>query len=163
MQVSIFAVIAAAASFAAALPTGTTATATTTAAATATASCTPGSFHKHTVKSGETLTTIAARYKSGICDIASANKLANPNSIGLGQLLLVPTDVCNPDNTSCLTPAASGTCVVNGQPTYTIQSGDTFFIVAQRLGITTDAITGANPGVTPETLQVGQVINIPVC
>ncbi|OLN95523.1 Intracellular hyphae protein 1-like protein 2 [Colletotrichum chlorophyti] len=165
MQSSILVVLAAAASFVAALPTAasSTASATVSAAPTATASCKVGHFHKHTVKSGETLTTIAERYHSGICDIAWLNKLQNPNVIDLGQLLLIPTDLCNPDNTSCLTPPGTGTCVVNGQPKYTIQSGDTFFVLGQRFGITTESIIAANPGVVPEQLQIGQVINIPVC
>ncbi|GJC88437.1 intracellular hyphae protein 1 [Colletotrichum liriopes] len=159
MQVSIFTVLAAAASFVAALPT-----ATTTAAATPSATCGKlGNFHKTTVKSGQTLTTIAERYNSGICDIASLNKLANPNVINVGQVLLVPVDVCNPDNTSCLAPSGEATCVTGGPATYTIKSGDTFFVVAQSLGITTDSLTGANPGVVPENLQIGQVINVPVC
>ncbi|WYZ35512.1 hypothetical protein EsH8_X_000159 [Colletotrichum jinshuiense] len=150
MQISIFTVLAAAAGFAAALP--------------APATCGKlGNFHKTTVKAGQTLTTIAERWNSGICDIAWQNKLANPNVIFVGQVLLVPVDVCEPDNTSCLTPAGEATCVTGGEPTYTIKSGDTFFVVAQSLGITTDSLTGANPGVVPENLQIGQVINVPVC
>nr|XP_036574142.1 Intracellular hyphae protein 1-like protein 2 [Colletotrichum truncatum]KAF6780530.1 Intracellular hyphae protein 1-like protein 2 [Colletotrichum truncatum] len=164
MQISILAAVIAASSFVAALPTGTscdTPTATTTT--TPTASCKPGHFKKHKVKSGETLTTIAERYNSGICDIAWLNKLENPNVIDLGQLLLVPTKLCNPDNESCLTSPGTGTCVPNGEPTYTIKSGDTFFVLGQRFGITTESIIAANPGVKPESLEIGQVINIPVC
>ncbi|KAI4111078.1 MAG: hypothetical protein LQ339_000806 [Xanthoria mediterranea] len=44
---------------------------------------------------------------------------------------------------------------------YTIQSGDTFWAIAQKLGITVDALQAANPGVNPTTLQVGQTINLP--
>ncbi len=44
---------------------------------------------------------------------------------------------------------------------YSIQPGDTFFKLAQRYGTTVEAIMQANPGVSPENLQVGQVINIP--
>ncbi|KAI8238660.1 Intracellular hyphae protein 1 [Colletotrichum sp. SAR 10_99] len=161
MQLSIFTVLAAAASAVVALPA-----ATPTAAATATPSATCGkigNFHKTTVKAGQTLTTIAQRYNSGICDIAWQNKLANPNVIFAGQVLLVPVDVCNPDNTSCITPTGEATCVTGGPATYTIKSGDTFFVVAQSLGITTDSLTGANPGVAAESLKVGQVIKVPVC
>lgn len=44
---------------------------------------------------------------------------------------------------------------------YTIQSGDTFWAIAQKLGISVDALQAANPGVNPTTLQVGQIINLP--
>ncbi|KAK2042534.1 LysM domain-containing protein [Colletotrichum somersetense] len=153
MQVSIFAVFAAAASLVAALPTNITEPACGQ----------PGNFHKTTVKSGQTLTTIAERYHSGVCDIAKLNGLADPNVIYAGQELLVPVNVCNPDNTSCQKPVGEATCVKDGPATYVINSGDTFYVVAQKLGITTDSLTGANPGVAPESLKAGQVINVPVC
>ena len=45
---------------------------------------------------------------------------------------------------------------------YTIQPGDTYFLLAQRFGTTVAAIQAANPGVDPNNLQIGQVICIPV-
>ncbi len=45
--------------------------------------------------------------------------------------------------------------------TYTIQPGDTFFKLAQRFGTTVQAIQAVNPGVDPNRLQIGQVINLP--
>jgi LysM repeat protein len=44
---------------------------------------------------------------------------------------------------------------------YTIQSGDNFSAIAERLGLDLDAVLTANPGVKPEELEVGQVINLP--
>ncbi|KAL8743429.1 MAG: hypothetical protein Q9190_004214 [Brigantiaea leucoxantha] len=44
---------------------------------------------------------------------------------------------------------------------YTIQSGDSFWSIAQKLGISVDALQAANPGVNAQSLQVGQVINLP--
>jgi LysM repeat protein len=44
---------------------------------------------------------------------------------------------------------------------YTIQSGDSFSAIADRLGLDLDALLAANPGVIPEDLQVGQVVNLP--
>ncbi|KAL8647852.1 MAG: hypothetical protein Q9226_006258 [Calogaya cf. arnoldii] len=44
---------------------------------------------------------------------------------------------------------------------YTIQSGDTFWAIAQKLGVSVDALQAANPGVSPTSLQVGQTINLP--
>ncbi|HBQ29405.1 MAG TPA: peptidoglycan-binding protein, partial [Desulfotomaculum sp.] len=45
--------------------------------------------------------------------------------------------------------------------TYTIKSGDTFFLLAQRFNVGVAAIQQANPGVNPNQLTIGQVINIP--
>ncbi|EFJ39814.1 hypothetical protein VOLCADRAFT_100511 [Volvox carteri f. nagariensis] len=44
---------------------------------------------------------------------------------------------------------------------YTIQAGDTYWILAQRRGTTVGAIQSLNPGVDPNRLQIGQVINVP--
>jgi LysM repeat protein len=44
----------------------------------------------HTVQSGETLGTIAAEYGLTTAAVASANGLANPNLIRLGQRLIIP-------------------------------------------------------------------------
>jgi LysM repeat protein len=44
----------------------------------------------HTVESGETLNTIARDYGISVEAIASANGLANPNLIRVGQRLLIP-------------------------------------------------------------------------
>lgn len=42
---------------------------------------------------------------------------------------------------------------------YTVQSGDTFWSVSQKLGISVEALDAANPGVRAENLQVGQALN----
>jgi LysM repeat protein len=44
---------------------------------------------------------------------------------------------------------------------YTIQSGDTLSAIAERLSLDLAAVLGANPGIKPEDLKVGQVINLP--
>ncbi|MGB9904168.1 MAG: DUF3794 and LysM peptidoglycan-binding domain-containing protein [Desulfotomaculales bacterium] len=56
---------------------------------------------------------------------------------------------------------APGVCPPGEVITYTIQPGDTFFNLAQRFNTSVEAIIQANPGVNPNNLQVGQVINIP--
>jgi len=45
--------------------------------------------------------------------------------------------------------------------TYKIQSGDTFYDLAGKFGVTMQAIATANPSVDPNRLQIGQTINIP--
>ncbi|RNC28607.1 MAG: putative peptidoglycan endopeptidase LytE [Candidatus Dichloromethanomonas elyunquensis] len=45
---------------------------------------------------------------------------------------------------------------------YRIKQGDTFNILAQRFNTTIKAITSVNPGVSPNNLQVGQSICIPI-
>ena len=44
---------------------------------------------------------------------------------------------------------------------YTIKSGDTLYLLAQRYNTTVEAIMRLNPGIDPKNLQIGQVICIP--
>jgi LysM repeat protein len=48
-----------------------------------------------------------------------------------------------------------------GGTLYTIQAGDTFFLLSQRFNVPLDAILAANPGVDPNNLQIGQRVCIP--
>lgn len=48
-----------------------------------------------------------------------------------------------------------------GGQLYTIQSGDTFYKIAQRFRISLVNLLAANPGVDPNNLRIGQVIRIP--
>ena len=45
--------------------------------------------------------------------------------------------------------------------TYTVQSGDTLSSIAQRYGVTVEAISQANEITNPNQIQVGQVLTIP--
>lgn len=48
-----------------------------------------------------------------------------------------------------------------GGTLYTIQAGDTFFLLSQRFNVPLDNIIAANPGVDPNNLQIGQLVCIP--
>ena len=46
-------------------------------------------------------------------------------------------------------------------PTYVVEPGDTLFGIAQQFGLTLEALQRANPDVSAEALQIGQVLIIP--
>lgn len=48
-----------------------------------------------------------------------------------------------------------------GGNTYTIRDGDTLATIAERLGITLEALRTANPGIDAGALRVGDTINLP--
>lgn len=54
----------------------------------------------------------------------------------------------------------SHTCPGGSQP-YTIQAGDTIYLLAIRFHTSVDAIMRLNPGINPNALMIGQVICIP--
>uniref|UniRef100_UPI0032600172 LysM peptidoglycan-binding domain-containing protein n=1 Tax=Clostridium sp. NkU-1 TaxID=1095009 RepID=UPI0032600172 len=48
-----------------------------------------------------------------------------------------------------------------GMQSYTIQAGDTLWLISRRHSISVDEIMEANPGINPNRLFIGQVICIP--
>ncbi|TLD34054.1 hypothetical protein PspLS_00288 [Pyricularia sp. CBS 133598] len=140
------------------------ATPTSAAPPAATGTCTPGPIVDYTVQGSDTLTIVSQKLNSGICNIAKLNNLANPNFIALGAVLKVPTAPCAIDNISCLAKQSdNNTCATGVSPYYTIASGDTFFLVAQKFNLSVEALQAANAGVDPLLLQLGQVIKVPIC
>ncbi|MGI6364254.1 MAG: LysM peptidoglycan-binding domain-containing protein [Bacillota bacterium] len=98
------------------------------------------------IQAGDTFFTLAQRFGTTVQAIQQANPGVNPNNLQIGQ------QICIPQGQAPSCP--------NGF-LYTIQAGDTFFLLAQRFGTTVQAIQQANPGVNPNNLQIGQQICIP--
>ena len=109
----------------------------------------PGGF-LYTIRSGDTFFLLAQRFGTTVEAIRRANPGVDPNNLQIGQVICIPVSGPGP------TPSCPGGFL------YTIRSGDTFFLLAQRFGTTVEAIRRANPGVDPNNLQIGQVICIPV-
>lgn len=63
--------------------------------------------------------------------------------------------------TAAGSPAASATPTPGGERSYTVQSGDTLSGIAARFDTTVEAIEALNPGLNPNTLQIGAVLKIP--
>ena len=112
-------------------------------------SCPSGSF-AYTIRSGDTLWILAQRYNTTVEAIMRINPGINPNNLQIGQVICIPGGT-TPPPTSCPT----------GSFRYTIRSGDTLWLLAQRYNTTVEAIMRINPGIDPNNLQIGQVICIP--
>lgn len=99
-----------------------------------------GSF-EYTVRSGDTLWVLAQRYGTTVDAIKSLNGLTS-NILNIGQILKIPT----PTDYNYFE--------------YTVRSGDTLWVLAQRYGTTVAAIKSLN-GLTSDLLSIGQVLLIP--
>jgi len=111
-----------------------------------------GTTTTYTVQSGDSLWKIAQRFGVSVDDIIRANNLTN-NTLQIGQVLQIPT-------TSRTTPPSPPTPTPPTTISYTVQRGDSLWEIANRYGITVDALKRAN-NLTSNTLQIGQVLQIP--
>lgn len=86
----------------------------------------PASFIEHTVGRGESLATIAKRYKVSVADIRAYNTLPNPNHITRGQKLRIPAKGSTSAPAPAAPPPAASTSPAPAAPTETATpaSGD---------------------------------------
>ncbi len=109
------------------------------------ATATGGSVH--IVRPGETLSYIASRYGVTVPQLVSANHLANPNFIWVGQRILIP--------------GGSGGSQGSSGSVYVVRPGDTLTIIALRYRVSTQAIASANGISNWDLIYVGQRLRIP--
>lgn len=98
----------------------------------------------YTVQSGDTLWKISQSTRVSIAQLEQTNNITNPNSLQVGQLLVIPA-------------TATGNTT-----TYTVKSGDTLWGISQSTGVSVQGLTQANGLTNPDQLAVGQVLKIPV-
>ena len=130
-----------------------TSTATSTASATSTSSTT--SATTYTVKSGDTLSSIASSHNTTTAALTSLNSLANPNLIYVGQVLkLANTTTASTSSTSSAASTSSSAM------TYTVKSGDTLSSIASSYNTTSSTLTSLNNLSNPNLIYVGQVLKV---
>ncbi|MDF4005714.1 LysM peptidoglycan-binding domain-containing protein [Limosilactobacillus fermentum] len=130
-----------------------TSTATSTASATSTSSTTNATTY--TVKSGDTLSSIASSHNMTTAALTSLNSLANPNLIYVGQVLkLANTTTASTSSTSSAASTSSSAM------TYTVKSGDTLSSIASSYNTTTSTLTSLNNLSNPNLIYVGQVLKV---
>jgi len=107
---------------------------------------TPSSGNTYTVKSGDTLYSIARKYNITVNELKSLNNLTS-NTLSIGQILTIPTD--DQDQT----PTVIGN-------TYTVKSGDTLYSIARKYNVSVNDLKNAN-NLTSNTLSINQELVIP--
>lgn len=101
----------------------------------------------YTVKKGDTLSEIAAKYGTTYQTLASYNGIANPNKIYAGQVIKIP----------------NGTVSTSSNTTYVVKKGDTLSAIASKYGTTWQKIYQDNKSVigsNPNTIYAGQKLII---
>ena len=113
-----------------------------------------GSWEKYTVKAGDTLSGIAAKFHTTVEKLKAINGIKDANKIYAGQILNVRGTYTTGGTSS------SGTSVNYTTTTYTVVSGDTLSGIAERNGTTVAELQRLNSISNPNLIQVGQVLTI---
>ena len=93
------------------------------------------------VQKGDSLWSIANKFNMTVSELKKLNNLTN-NLLSIGQVLKIK-DSSN-----------------NGKTTYTVQKGDSLWVIANKYGITTEELKNYN-NLTSNLLSIGQVLKIP--
>lgn len=93
------------------------------------------------VQKGDSLWSIANKFNMTVSELKNLNNLTN-NLLSIGQVLKIK----NSSN--------------NGKKTYTVQKGDSLWVIANKYGITTEELKSYN-NLTSNLLSIGQVLKIP--
>ncbi|KAF4303096.1 hypothetical protein GTA08_BOTSDO09341 [Botryosphaeria dothidea] len=119
---------------------------------------------------GTTIFDVANATKRGVCDIGRYNLMVDVEILpNVGQQIVIPPEVCEPDNDTCLLPPPNSSarpCIYGGPRLYYTVNGDTYAAIARRLAITVEALMGSH-GAGGETatsvLAAGQFVKVPQC
>ncbi|WP_214746772.1 LysM peptidoglycan-binding domain-containing protein [Exiguobacterium sp. s189] len=101
----------------------------------------------YTVKSGDTLYSIARTYGVTVSALAAANNITNYSLIYVRQVLIIPGTTVIPPPTTTVK--------------YTVKSGDTLYKIATMYNTTVAKIAAANNITNVNSITVGQVLIIP--
>ena len=96
----------------------------------------------YTVKSGDTLYTLANKYNTTVNAIATLNNLSS-NNLSIGQTLKIPIST-----------------QTSTEPTYIVKSGDTLYSIARKYNTTVSELVSRN-NLKTSNLKIGQELIIP--
>ncbi|MCP9314008.1 LysM peptidoglycan-binding domain-containing protein [Liquorilactobacillus nagelii] len=127
----------------------------TTNSSSSSTSTTSSSTGTYTVKSGDSLSSIASGHGTTVSNLVSLNSISNPNVIYVGQVLKLSA---NSTSTSSNKTSSSSTTAASG--TYTVKSGDSLSGIASSHGTTVSSLASLNNISNTNLIYVGQVLKL---
>jgi LysM repeat protein len=127
-----------------------------------------GAEGSYTVAPGDTAYAIAQKFGVTVEELASANSMTveQISALSVGQKLIIPQRAPEQQPVTTTTPQTSGpvatsTPVASEEGTYTVQEDDIPTTIAEKFGISVEALMEANDITDPTSLKIGQVLVIP--
>ena len=112
----------------------------------------------YTVKSGDSLSGIAARMKVKLSALLATNKLTATSVIHPGSTLVVPAGGSLP---AAAAPAATPSAAPAATAQYVVRSGDYLSGIAPALGVKLSALLAANKLTVNSLIYPGMLLNVP--
>ncbi len=112
-------------------------------------------FVWHRVKSGQTLSTIARRYRTSVRSIMRANNLRSSHMIRAGKRIKVPMR-----GYTVSKPVTAKRAAIPSSGMHYVRKGDSLWIIANRYGTTVKKIQALN-SLSSNHLVIGQPLKIP--
>ena len=96
---------------------------------------------EYTVKAGDTLWAIAAKYGTTVSELVKLNDISNPNVIYVGEVLQISGELSGVEATE-----------------YTVKAGDTLWGIATKYGTTVSELVKLNGITNPNMIYVGKAL-----
>nr|WP_252895013.1 LysM peptidoglycan-binding domain-containing protein [Liquorilactobacillus satsumensis] len=112
------------------------------------------SSNTYTVKSGDTLSSIANTYDTTVSKLVSLNSISNANYIYVGQKLTVASSSSSSSNSSSSSTSSTS------KKTYTVKSGDTLTSIAKTYGTTVSKIASLNSISNTNYIYIGEELTV---
>ena len=112
-------------------------------------------YHRHQIKSGDTLLALAQRYQIQVDDIMALNNISNPRALQVGRDLILPL---REGFTQRPVESLADSYVRSQRRSYTVQSGDSLWSIARRFEVTEKQLRVWNTLGWSSMLRPGQVL-----
>lgn len=99
----------------------------------------------YTVKSGDTLSSIASKYGTTYQKLAQYNNISNPNIINVGQVIKIPN---------------TNSSQVSNKEYYTVKNGDNLSNIAKKYGTSVNQLVSWNNIANANLIYVGQNLRV---
>lgn len=117
-----------------------------------------GAASEYTILKGDTLSSIAPKFKVTLKALQAANPTVDPAKLQIGKKITIPSPVAAGAPPAAVTGAA--TPVGDDAGSYKVKSGDTLTKIAADHHTTVKAIQSAN-NLTSSSIKVGQLLKLP--